>query len=65
MVVEFEKTDYDLPKADGLLVIKGTLEDSPEREYNRLKEDYMERIKDEMRAKEMEHKKREETRKIL
>ncbi|KRX06767.1 hypothetical protein PPERSA_09169 [Pseudocohnilembus persalinus] len=65
LVVSFEKTKYDLPKVDGLLLLKGNLSESYQNEYNQTVIDWHERIEEEKKLKEAEKRKREKARSIL
>jgi hypothetical protein len=42
----FQKTNFDLPKVDGIIIVKGTLKDTDYDEYNELVKNWDEKIKE-------------------
>ena len=61
--LEFEKTSYDLPKVDGIILVRGHLADTDYQEYQNLVRNWDEMLKEELRERERERAKLEQKRK--
>lgn len=65
LVVVFEKTDKDLPKIEGLLLVEGTLQDTDYATQESMRQEWMTRIEEEKRLHDEERKRKMEVKRKL